>query len=574
MSLLGKASNNRVKSKSLYLVWIVRIVNILLAQGTPEWREFSLEKHLRANFSLFEVESHSEETSGSDVPLPLQLKHKFIKLPFGTGQGVAAMGTIQEAAVHDRTISRVSAGSIAEKTALIGSDVMRLGLVNHYNKREPTVHLPFTDLPPGSSTKILGSFNSKVKRMWGGTGYISARPNGNTWFQRRSIGLHQVVENLTPLNNNAFVWNDFAELGIDTWEFNKYAHPTDPHCDCPPFVIPLSDIQCQVSRGLIKFMKPPIWITTTMDRARPNLLDIMTDSKLPFTDNRGKMRKAAAFRFRIFAPVLQKRALLSVGPIRLEPSSLDSEVITQLALEVSVHWHWLEPPRDHGSTIDKPFCNINTKSQQASDFRTHMASPCPRDFPPSLYLYKPFTEHIPIDFEADFQVNGSHIAQRTQKLSWNKNILQIDAVKTRFPVTFVMATSKVKSKQGVDVNILKTQQPGQCSTTPQHQKIQAYSVKSTDSPWNIATKTDAFLFDWYDRPENEHEKARFSFAMACSTKLELPEAILAGFKWDNLPKNSVVVDVGGGGGSTALIIANAFPHLSVVVQDRKYCRIC
>ena len=62
-------------------------------------------------------------------------------------------------------------------------------------------------------------------------------------------------------------------------------------------------------------------------KARPNLLDIMTDSKLPFTDNRGKMRKAAAFRFRIFAPVLQKRALLSVGPIRLEPSSLDSEVV-------------------------------------------------------------------------------------------------------------------------------------------------------------------------------------------------------------------------------------------------------
>ncbi|KAJ7855081.1 hypothetical protein B0H13DRAFT_1903300 [Mycena leptocephala] len=56
--------------------------------------------------------------------------------------------------------------------------------------------------------------------------------------------------------------------------------------------------------------------------------------------------------------------------------------------------------------------------------------------------------------------------------------------------------------------------------------------------------------------------------MACSTKLEPPEAILAGFKWDDLPENSVVVDVGGGVGSTALIIANAFPHLSVVVQDR------
>jgi hypothetical protein len=50
--------------------------------------------------------------------------------------------------------------------------------------------------------------------------------------------------------------------------------------------------------------------------------------------------------------------------------------------------------------------------------------------------YNPFTEHIPIDFEADFQINGGHITQRTHTLSWNKNILQVDAVKTRFPVTF------------------------------------------------------------------------------------------------------------------------------------------
>ncbi|KAJ7794614.1 O-methyltransferase [Mycena olivaceomarginata] len=67
----------------------------------------------------------------------------------------------------------------------------------------------------------------------------------------------------------------------------------------------------------------------------------------------------------------------------------------------------------------------------------------------------------------------------------------------------------------------------------------AHSVKATDSPWNIAAQTDAFLFDWYDRPENAHLKTRFSFAMACSMKLEPPEAVL-----------------------------NAVPHLNFVVQDR------
>ncbi|KAJ7804899.1 O-methyltransferase, partial [Mycena olivaceomarginata] len=90
----------------------------------------------------------------------------------------------------------------------------------------------------------------------------------------------------------------------------------------------------------------------------------------------------------------------------------------------------------------------------------------------------------------------------------------------------------------------------------------AHSVKATDSPWNIAAQTDAFLFDWYDRPENAHLKTRFSFAMACSMKLEPPEA------WHDLPQESLVVDLGGGIGSTTLIIAKAVPHLNFVVQDR------
>ncbi|KAJ6501155.1 O-methyltransferase [Mycena vitilis] len=96
----------------------------------------------------------------------------------------------------------------------------------------------------------------------------------------------------------------------------------------------------------------------------------------------------------------------------------------------------------------------------------------------------------------------------------------------------------------------------------------AHSVKATDSPWNVATKTDAFLFDWYDRPENVDRKTRFSFAMACSTKLEPLEAILGGFDWMSLPEDSVVVDVGGGVGSTALLIAKKVPHVNLVVQDR------
>ena len=41
-----------------------------------------------------------------------------------------------------------------------------------------------------------------------------------------------------------------------------------------------------------------------------------------------------------------------------------------------------------------------------------------------------------------------------------------------------------------------------------------------------------------------------------------------GFPWHSLPQDSVVVDVGGGIGSTSLLLAHAFPHLRFLVQDR------
>ena len=42
----------------------------------------------------------------------------------------------------------------------------------------------------------------------------------------------------------------------------------------------------------------------------------------------------------------------------------------------------------------------------------------------------------------------------------------------------------------------------------------------------------------------------------------------AGFPWADLPKDSVVVDVGGGIGSVSVKVAEAFPHLRFVVEDR------
>jgi hypothetical protein len=62
------------------------------------------------------------------------------------------------------------------------------------------------------------------------------------------------------------VWYFSPELGVETWVYKQYAKPNDP--DFPPQVLPMADIRCQVARGKIRYTKPPLWITTTMDRVR------------------------------------------------------------------------------------------------------------------------------------------------------------------------------------------------------------------------------------------------------------------------------------------------------------------
>lgn len=44
--------------------------------------------------------------------------------------------------------------------------------------------------------------------------------------------------------------------------------------------------------------------------------------------------------------------------------------------------------------------------------------------------------------------------------------------------------------------------------------------------------------------------------------------ISSGFNWESVPKNGLVIDVGGGAGHVGLEIAKAFPGLNVAIEDR------
>ena len=47
-----------------------------------------------------------------------------------------------------------------------------------------------------------------------------------------------------------------------------------------------------------------------------------------------------------------------------------------------------------------------------------------------------------------------------------------------------------------------------------------------------------------------------------------PVEVFQGFYWAGLREGSLVVDVGGGIGSTSMTLAKAFPHLRFCIQDR------
>ncbi|TBU24980.1 S-adenosyl-L-methionine-dependent methyltransferase [Dichomitus squalens] len=89
------------------------------------------------------------------------------------------------------------------------------------------------------------------------------------------------------------------------------------------------------------------------------------------------------------------------------------------------------------------------------------------------------------------------------------------------------------------------------------------------TPFNLAFRTELGYFEWLELPENKTRLRDFGVGMTGTRPWEIVENIIGTFAWKDLSKDSVVVDVGGGVGSTSVVLAHAYPHLRFVVEDRK-----
>ncbi|TFY59550.1 hypothetical protein EVG20_g7747 [Dentipellis fragilis] len=95
-----------------------------------------------------------------------------------------------------------------------------------------------------------------------------------------------------------------------------------------------------------------------------------------------------------------------------------------------------------------------------------------------------------------------------------------------------------------------------------------HSGDPSKSPFARALRTTESIWQFLERPEEQFRRRRFDAAMRGTQALQPADAILHAFDWKCLKPGSVVVDVGGGVGTSAFPIARAFPDLKVVVQDR------
>lgn len=88
--------------------------------------------------------------------------------------------------------------------------------------------------------------------------------------------------------------------------------------------------------------------------------------------------------------------------------------------------------------------------------------------------------------------------------------------------------------------------------------------------FSLSQRTTLPYWTWLETPENSFRLARFARAMAGTEGwMGASDAELCAFPFPELAEDALIVDVGGGIGSTTLRLAERFPKLRFIIQDRE-----
>ncbi|KAF8334399.1 S-adenosyl-L-methionine-dependent methyltransferase [Amanita rubescens] len=97
----------------------------------------------------------------------------------------------------------------------------------------------------------------------------------------------------------------------------------------------------------------------------------------------------------------------------------------------------------------------------------------------------------------------------------------------------------------------------------------ASSGELSDSPFAKAVSNGTPFRDWLKEPQNAFRQRRFDIGMRGTQVATTTGPVMSSYDWKSLPADSLIVDVGGGIGSTSIPLYKAFSQLKIVVQDRK-----
>ncbi|KIL66630.1 hypothetical protein M378DRAFT_160640, partial [Amanita muscaria Koide BX008] len=94
------------------------------------------------------------------------------------------------------------------------------------------------------------------------------------------------------------------------------------------------------------------------------------------------------------------------------------------------------------------------------------------------------------------------------------------------------------------------------------------SGEPSHAPIGRALSNGKGFFDYLAQPDQKFRQKRFDTGMRAVHSLLSHKTFLQAYDWQSLPKDALVVDVGGGVGTVSMTLAKEHPNLKIIIQDQ------